>query len=228
MIRTATKKPRIRASILTAAAGLGLFALACDTPIPQSPADPERASRVEGVVGSEGVVRVEGAIGSGTAVGLEAAVGMEAEIRYVDEDGTYRVHKGKWAVDPEAGFGYVDEDGVFQAIELDPEAKARIGKTVERLERAKREIEMVRGRLDGRFQAGDITRDLWLSLEGVMERIGELTPRLEEFTTELAMEVRRLHAAVEAGEITHDEAERILRTHMEAHNARLRLRDKPH
>ena len=60
MIRTATKKPRIRASILTAAAGLGLFALACDTPIPQSPADPERASRVEGVVGSEGVVSVEG------------------------------------------------------------------------------------------------------------------------------------------------------------------------
>ena len=231
MIRTATKKPRIRASLLTAAAGLGLFALACDTPIPQSPTEPERASRLEGVVGSEGVVSVEGASGSGPAAGREAAVGMEAEIRYVDEDGTYRVHTGKWAVDPEAGFGYVDEDGIFQALALDPEAKARIRATVERLERAKREVEMVRERLDGHLQSGEITKEaiprgLWLSLEGVMERIGELTPKLEEFTTELAMEVRRLHTAVEAGEITREEAEQMLRTHMEAHNTRLRLRDK--
>lgn len=223
MIRTATKKPRIRASILTAAAGLGLFALACDTPIPQSPADPERASRVEGVVGSEGVVSVEVVVGP--------------EIGYVDEDGTYRVHVGKWAVDPEAGFGYVDEDGVFQAIELDPEAEARVRKTVERLERAKREVEIVRERLDGRSQSGDITekeipRDLWLRLGTVTEQLEELPDieweEWEEIMTELAMEVRRLHAAFEAGEITRDEAEQMLRTHMEAHNARLRLPDKPH
>ncbi|MDE2877809.1 M56 family metallopeptidase [Candidatus Palauibacter soopunensis] len=209
MIRTATRKPRIRASILTAAAGLGLFALACDTPIPQSPAEPERASRVEGVVSAEGVANWDG---------------MEVEVKY--EDGTSLVHSGKWAVDPEAGVGYVDEDGTFQALDLGPEAEARVRSTVERLER---EVEIVRERLDGRLQSGEITkeaipRDLWLSLEGVSERIGELTPRLEE----LAMEVRRLDAAAEAGEITYDEWEQMLRTYMEAHNARLRARDKPH
>ena len=214
MIRSATKKPRIRASILTAAAGLGLFALACDTPIPQSPAEPERASRLEGVVSAEGVTSWDG---------------MEVEVKY--EDGTSLIHSGKLVIDPEAGLGYVEEDGTFQALDLDPEAQARIRRTVERLEQAKREIEIVGGRLDGLLQSGDITRkevprDLWLSLEGVMERIGELTPRLEEFSTELAMEVRRLHAAVEAGEITHDEAERMLRTHMEARSVRMRLPEK--
>lgn len=229
MIKTATRKPRIRASILTAAAGLGLFALACDTPVPQSPADPERASRVEGVVSAEG------AIGSEPAVGLEAAVGMEAEIRYVDEDGTYRVHTGKWAVDPEAGFGYVDEDGVFQAIELDPEAKARVRVTVERL---KREVEITREKLGERLQSGEfftnaeVPRDLWLRMGAVAERLEEL-PNLwweesEKMMTELAMEVRRLHTAVEAGEITDEEAEQMLRTHWEARRVRLRLPDKPH
>ena len=236
MIRTATRKPRIRASILTAAAGLGLFALACDTPIPQSPTDPERASRVEGVVGSEGVVSVEGVIGSEAAAGLEAAVGLQAEIGYVDEDGTYRVHAGKWAVDPEAGFGYVDEDGIFQAVDLDPEAKARIRTTVERLEHAKREIEITRERLDQRLQSGEITekeipRDLWLRLGNVTEQLEELPDieweEWEEIMTELAMEVRRLHAAFEAGEITRDEAEQMLRTHMEARSARLRWPDRP-
>ncbi|MDE2664262.1 MAG: hypothetical protein OXI39_14845 [Gemmatimonadota bacterium] len=134
-------------------------------------------------------------------------------------------------IDPEAGLGYVEEDGTFQALDLDPEAQARIRRTVERLEQAKREIEVVGGRLDGLLQSGDITRkevprDLRLSLEGVMERIGELTPGLEEFSTQLAMEFRRLHAAVEAGEITHDEAEQMLRTHMEARGVHMRLPEK--
>ena len=218
MIRTATKKPRIRASLLTAAAGLGLFALACDTPIPQSPVDPERASRVEGVVSAEGVINPDG---------------LEAEIRYVDEDGTYRVHTGKWAVDPEAGFGYVDKDGIFQALKLDPEAQARIRATAERLERLRREVEITREKLGERLQSGEFTneevpRDLWLRMGTVAERLGELVSRSDEMAAELAMEVRRLHAAIEAGEITYDEWEQMLRTHMEVHNIRLRLRDKPH
>ncbi|MCY3699084.1 MAG: M56 family metallopeptidase [Gemmatimonadetes bacterium] len=222
MIRTATKKPRIRASILTAAAGLGLFALACDTPIPQSPTEPERASRLEGVVGSEGVVSSE-------TVGPETGVRLEGEIGYVDADGTYRVHAGKWTVDPEAGFGYVDENGIFQALDLDPEAKARIRMTAERLGRAKREIEIVRGRLEGEIETKEIPRDLWLRLGTLTEHLENSVGRLqEEIMTELAMEVRRLHTAFEAGEITREEAEQMLRTHMEAHNTRLRLRDKPH
>lgn len=231
MIRTATKKPRIRASILTAAAGLGLFALACDTPVPQSPAEPERASRLDGVVGSEGVISLEDVAGSETAVGPEAAAGLEGEIGYVDEDGIYRVHSVKWAVDPEAGFGYVDEDGTFQALELDPEAKARIGMTAERLGRAKREIEIVRGRLEGEIETKEMPRDLWLRLGTVMENLenleGSLQGRWEEMMTELAMEVRRLHAAVEAGEITPDQAEEMLKTHMGARKARLRWPDGP-
>ncbi|MCY3599520.1 MAG: M56 family metallopeptidase [Gemmatimonadetes bacterium] len=229
MIKTATRKPRIRASILTAAAGLGLFALACDTPIPQSPVDPERASRVEGVVSAEGVISSETA-------GPEAGANLEGEIGYVDEGGTYLVHSGKWAVDPEAGVGFVNEDGVFRAIDLDPEVEARIRRT---LERAEHEMEITRAILDEHLQSGQITkkaipRDLWLNLESGMmdleraaERIGESLPRLEEMTTELAMEVHRLHAAVEAGDITHEEAERMLRTHMEARSVRLRWSDKP-
>lgn len=224
MIKTATRKPRIRASILTAAAGLGLFALACDTPVPQSPAEPERASRLDGVVSAEGVISSE-------TVGPETGVSLEGEIGYVDEDGTYRVHAGKWAVDPEAGFGYVDEDGVFQALDLDPEAKARIGMTAERLGRAKREIEIVRGRLEGEIETKEMPRDLWLRLGTVMENLenleGSLQGRWEEMMTELAMEVRRLHAAVEAGEITPDQAEEMLKTHMGARKARLRWPDGP-
>ncbi|MYA34254.1 MAG: M56 family metallopeptidase [Gemmatimonadales bacterium] len=225
MIKTSTKKPRVRASILTAAAGLGLFALACDTPIPQSPAEPERASRLEGVVSAEGVAGAETA-------GPEAGVHLEGGIGYVDEDGTYRVHAGKWAVDPEAGFGYVDEDGIFQALDLDPEAKARIRMTAERLGRAKREIEIVRGRIEGEIETTEIPRDLWLRLGTAMENLenleGSLQGRWEEMLTELAMEVRRLQAAFEAGEITRAEAEQTLKTHMGARKVRLRWPDRPH
>ena len=200
MIRTATRKPRIRASILTAAAGLGLFALACDTPIPQSPTDPERASLSQAVAVPEAVA------------GLKARVGATAEVRRVDED------------------------GIFQAVDLDPEAKARIRATVERLDHAKREIEITRERLDQRLQSGEITekeipRDLWLRLGNVTEQLEELPDieweEWEEIMTELAMEVRRLHAAFEAGEITRDEAEQMLRTHMGARSVRLRWPDRP-
>ena len=225
MIRTATRKPRIRASIMAAAAGLGLFALACDTPIPQSLDEPERASRLEGVVSVEGVASAE------TTVGSETGVRVEAEFGYVDEDGTYLVHSGEWAVDPEAGVGYVDEDGVFQALELDPKVEARMRAVVERLEV---EVEGTREKLAERLRAGEIThdevpRDLWLRLGTVTEHLEELSgPRLEEMTTELAMEVRRLHAAFEAGEITPEEAQQMLRTRMEAREVRLRLPDRPH
>ena len=222
MIKTATRKPRIRASILTAAAGLGLFALACDTPIPQSPGEPERASGSQAVT-----VPVAGA-------GPEVGIGVKVDVRSVEEDGPHPIHSGELAIDPEAGVGYVDDDGVFQALELDPDGEARIRRTLERLEHARREVEITRAKFEERPRSGEITkkdvpRDLWLNLESAMERIGELTPRLAELTTtELAMEVRRLHTAVEAGEITHEEAEEMLQTHMAAHNARLRLRDKPH
>jgi len=217
MIRTATRKPRIRASILTAAAGLGLFALACDTPIPQSPGEPERASRLEGVVSAEGVINSDG---------------MEVEIGYVDEDGTYVVHWGEWTVDPEAGVGYVDEDGVFQALDVDPEAGARIRATVERLERLRREIEITSEKLGERLRAGEFTNeeipgDLRLRLGTLTGHLEQLEGRFEEMSTELAVEARRLHAAVEAGDITYDEWEQMLRARMEAHKTRLRLRDKP-
>ncbi|WP_420636928.1 M56 family metallopeptidase [Candidatus Palauibacter sp.] len=148
MIKTATRKPRIRASIVAAAAGLGLFALACDTPIPQSPGEPERASRLEGVFRSEGAVSVEGVIGAEKAGGPDAGVGLKGEIGYVDEDGTYLVHSGKWTVDPEAGVGYVDEDGTFQALKLDPEVEARIRGVLEHLER---EVESTRKKLGERL-----------------------------------------------------------------------------
>lgn len=228
MIKTATRKPRIRASILTAATGVGLFALACDTPIPQSPGELERPARSQAIVVPEAVA------------GPEVGAGVKAEIRYVDEDGTHLVHTEKWAVDPEAGVGYVDDDGVFQALHLDPEAEARIRRTLE--ERAAM-VEMLKGQLQegkvrlealkGRLRAGEITekdvpRDLWMSLGTSMKSLTESLSGLEELTTELAMEVRRLHAAVEAGEITHEEAEQMLQTRMAAHRARLRLRDKPH
>ncbi len=205
MISTANRKPRIRASIMAAAAGLSLFALACDTPIPQGLDEPERASRLEGDVRSEGV-----------RLKLRAEHGVSVEgVISVDEEGTYLVHSGKWAVDPEAGVGYVDEDGTFQALKLDPKVEAEIRATLERLKR-------VRERL------GD-PRDLWLRPETVREHLKESSgPRLERMTTELAMEVRRLHAAFEAGEITPEEAQQMLRTHVEGREVRLRLPDRPH
>lgn len=220
MIKTATRKPRIRASILTAAAGVGLFALACDTPVPQSPGEPERASRSQAVVVPEVV--------DGPEVGL----GVKVDVRSVEGDGTHLIHSGELAVDPEAGFGYVDKDGTFQAFDLDPEGEARIRQTLERLEHAKREGAITREKFEERLRSGEITeedvpRDLWRSLEGAMEHIEELTPRLEELTAEMAMEARRLQTAAEAGEITYEEWEEMLKTHMAAHKARLRLRDKP-
>lgn len=221
MIKTATRKPRIRASILTAAAGLGLFALACDTPIPQSPGEPERPSRSQAVAVPE------------TVVGISTGVGVRVEVTSPEEDGGYLIHSGELAADPEAGFGYVDEDGTFQGFDLDPEGEARIRKTLERLEHAKREFEITRGKLEERLRTGEITkkdvpRDLLLKLESAMGRIEELTPGLEELTAEMAMEARRLQTQVEAGEITYEEWEEMLKTHMAAHKARLRLRDKPH
>ncbi len=227
MIKTATRKPRIRASILTAAAGVGLFALACDTPIPQSPDGLERPSPSQTVVGSEAAAGPEA--GVGVKVRPQVGVGEKAEI------------------------GYVDEDGVFQAVELqavalDPEGEARIRRTLEELSATRAQLdghlhEQLDGHLQeskvrleaikGRLRAGEVTnenisRDLWLSLESAMEHIEELTPALEELTAEMAMEARRLYTAVEAGEITHEEAEEMLQTHMAAHKARVRMRDKPH
>ena len=228
MIKTATRKPRIRASILTAAAGLGLFALACDTPIPQSPGEPERASRLEGIASAEGVV----------TLGAEA-VRLEGEIGYMDEDGTNLVHSGKWAIDPEAGVVYVDEDGVFQALKLDPDAQARIRRTLEEraatvealkghLQEGKVRLEALKGRLRaGEFTSENIPRDLWMNLNTSMESLTESLPRLEELTAEMAMEARRLQTEVEAGEITYEEWEEMLQSYMAAHKARLRLRDKP-
>ena len=184
MIKTATRKPRIRASILAAAAGLGLFALACDTPIPQSPGEPERPSRSRAVVVPE------------------AAAGPK--------------------------------------VAVDPEAEARIRRTLEEraatAEALKRDLQEGKVRLEalkGRLRAGEITekdvpRDLWMNLGTSMKSLTESLSGLEELTTELAMEVRRLHVAVEAGEITHEEAEQMLQTRMAAHRVRLRLRDKPH
>ncbi len=238
MISTATRKPRIRASILTAAAGLGLFALACDTPIPQGPGELERPARSQAAVVPEAVAGPQ--VGVGVKVGPEVGVGEKAEVGYVDEEGLHLVHAEKWAVDPEAGVGYVDDDGVFQALHLDPEAEARIRRTLE--ERAAM-VEMLKGQLQegkvrlealkGRMRAGaitekDVPRDLWMNLGTSMKSLTESLSGLEELTTELAMEVRRLHVAVEAGEITHEEAEQMLQTRMGAHRARLRLRDKPH
>lgn len=176
MIRTATKKPRIRASLLTAAAGLGLFALACDTPIPQSPADTERASRV----------------------GPETGAGLEA------------------------GADYVDNDGIFQT--LDPEAQARVRRTLE--EAAKTRGELLERMRSGEIAGEKIPENLRLRLDNMTERLGELVAGSDAVATELAMEVRRLHTAVAAGEITHEEAEEMLRTHMGARNVRLHLRDK--
>lgn len=221
MISTATRKPRIRASILTAAAGVGLFALACDTPVPQSPSELERPSRSQAVVVPDVVDAPE--------VGL----GVKVDVRSVEEDGTHLIHSGELAADPEAGFGYVDEDGTFQGFDLDPEGQARIRKTLERLELARSDFEITREKLEERLRSGEITkedvpRDLWLKLESAMEHIERLTPRLDELTAEMAMEARRLQTAAEAGEITYEEWEEMLKTHMAAHKARLRLRDKPH
>lgn len=228
MIKTATRKPRIRASILTAAAGVGLFALACDTPIPQSPGELERPSLSEGVINSEGVISSGTTGGPEPGEGLRAGVGYvdddgtfqwldrdpEAGVLYVDEEGLHLTHSPRSVIDLKAGVGYVDvdEDGVFQAVELDPEGEARIRRTLE--ERAAT-LEALKGRL----QEGKVRLEATESL-----------PRLEEMTTEMAMVSRRLQTAVEAGEITHEEAEQMLQTHMAAHNARLapaRLPDKP-
>ncbi|WP_419861742.1 M56 family metallopeptidase [Candidatus Palauibacter sp.] len=231
MIKTATRKPRIRASILTAAAGVGLFALACDTPVPQSPGEPERPSLSEGVINSEGV------ISSGTTGGPEPGEGLKAGVGYVgyvDEDGTFQ-----WLDrDPEAGGLYVDEDGTFR-LELDPEAGARIRRTLEeraatlealkgRLQESKVRLEALEGHLrPAKITNENTSRDLWINLESSMESLSELLPRLEEMTTEMAMVSRRLQTAVEAGEITHEEAEQMLQTHMAAHNARLRPARQP-
>lgn len=179
MIKTATRKPRIRASILTAAAGLGLFALACDTPIPQSPGELEHPSRSQAVVVPE------------------------------------------------------------QTVDLDAEAEARIRRTLEEraatvehlkghLQEGKVRLEALKGRpRAGEMTRKDVPRDLWMNLEASMESLTESLPELEELTAEMAMEARRLQTA-EAGEITYEEWEEMLQSYMAAHNARLRLRDKPH
>ena len=247
MIKTATRKPRIRASILTAAAGVGLFALACDTPIPQGPDELERPSPSQAVVVSEAAAGPE--VGVGVKVGPQVGVGEKAEIGYVDVDGTYRVHAGKWAIDPEGGFGYVGEDGILKAVELptvelravelDPEGEARIRRTMEEraatlgqldghLQESKVRLEAIKGRLRaGEIANENVHRDLWMNLETSMESLMESLPRLEEMTTEMAMEARRLHTAAEAGEITYEEWKEMLQSYLAAHNARLRLRDKP-
>lgn len=239
MIKTATRKPRIRASILTAAAGVGLFALACDTPVPQSPGELERPSLSQAAVVPETVAGPE--VGVGVKVGPEVGVGEKVEVWSLEEDGAHLVHSGELAVDPEAGVGYVDDNGVFQALELDPDAEARLRRTLE--ERAAATVEKLRGHLQegnvrlealkGRLRAAritkkDIPRDLWMNLETSLESLTESLPRLEELTAEMAMEARRLQTQVEAGEITYEEWEEMLKTHMAAHKARLRLRDKPH
>ena len=133
----------------------------------------------------------------------------------------------------------MDEDGTFR-LELDPEAGARIRRTLEeraatlealkgRLQESKVRLEALEGHLrPAKITNENTSRDLWINLESSMESLSELLPRLEEMTTEMAMVSRRLQTAVEAGEITHEEAEQMLKTHMAAHKARLRLGDKPH
>ena len=215
MISTATRKPRIRASILTAAAGLGLFALACDTPVPQGPAAPELPARSPAVAVPEAAIEPE------ASAGVEAPVGQR-EVGYVDLDGRN-----------ETVYVTVEEDGSFRVTgdvdAVDPEAAARIRRTHDEL---RVRLEELNQTLDVRLRAGEFTeeavpRDLWLRLGAVSERLGETVAKSEEMATELAMKVRGLHMAVEAGEITYEEWEQMLRRHMEATKARLRLRDRP-
>ncbi len=161
MIRTSTRKPRIRASILTGAAGLGLFALACDTPLPQSPSELEPATRSRAVVVAEALADAE--------VGVVRKAGGV----YVAEDGTYLVRPAEWQADPKAGVLYVDEDGIFQALD-DPAAKARILRT---LEQHAVELEKLVDKLEERPRSSEITeekilQDLRLRLEAVRERLG--------------------------------------------------------
>ena len=231
MIKTATRKPRIRASLLTAAAGLGLFALACDTPVPQGPAELQHPTRSQAVIVPEAVIEpevgagVEAPVGYGE-VGLVDVVGSYQKVYVtVEEDGSFRVtgDVDLTGAREDAGL-YVDEDGILRAV--DAEVAARIRRTLE-------QAVITREKLEERLRAVDITKervpeDLWLRLGNVGQRLGELLSGSEEMVTELTMEVRRLHAAVEAGEITHDEAKRMLQTHMGARDARLRWPDKPH
>ncbi|WP_420633043.1 M56 family metallopeptidase [Candidatus Palauibacter sp.] len=192
MIRTATRKPRIRASILAGAVGLGLFALACDTPIPQSLDEPERLSRSE----------------AGVVVGPEARVGLEAEVGYVDGDGRYQV------IDS-AGEGlYFDEDGVLQVV--DPEVEVRIRRTLDRLRTT---LESERARLratDARTgEKVPVPEDLWIALGSGAESVSSRR-EIAEVANELAMEVRRLATKVQAGEMTRDEAGRTLRARLDS------------
>ena len=168
MIRTATRKPRIRASILTAAAGLGLFALACDTPIPQSPGEPERASRLDGVVSAEGVSS------SGTTVGPEVRVRAredgvsraveldpetEARIRRTLEQSTTtlrtlreRMRSGEVAGDA----GEMIPKDLW--LQLD-NVTERLGELVAGSDVVATELAMEVRRLHAAFEAGEITRD---------------------------------------------------------------------
>ncbi|WP_420441949.1 M56 family metallopeptidase [Candidatus Palauibacter sp.] len=198
MISTATRKPRIRVSILTAAAALGLFALACDTPIPQSPGELEPRTRSQAVVVPE------------AEVGPDVGVGLEAEFGYVDEDGTFQGLK----LDPKV------EAQVRATLERAKRVRETLG---ERLQAG----EIKKGMIPGdETVLRDLWLRLGTVTDHLEELSGpELK---EKTTTELAMEVRRLHAAFEAGEVTPEEAQRMFRTHMEARRVRLRLPDRPH
>ena len=168
MIRSATKKPRIRASLLTAAAGLALFALACDTPIPQGPAEPERASRLEGVVSAEGVSS------SGTTVGPEVRVGAredgvsraveldpetEARIRRTLEESattlrTLRVRMRSGEIAGDAG----EQIPKVLRLRLD-NVTERLGELVAGSDVVATGLAMEVRRLQTAFEAGEITRE---------------------------------------------------------------------
>ena len=159
MISTATRKPRIRASIMAAAAGLGLFALACDTPIPQSPGEPERASRLEGVVGSEGVVGVDEdgafqALKLDPKVEVEIGVTIERMERVRDMARETRGQLGKRLQAGEVGKGTIPRD-LWLRLGTTTEALDELSGP--RLEKLTTELAMEVRRLHAAFEAGELT-----------------------------------------------------------------------
>ena len=158
MISTATRKPRIRASIMAAAAGLGLFALACDTPVPQGLGEPERPSLSEGVVSSGTTVgRKVGVVGSveeGRVVRRRAEV--EAQLRRTLEqtDVTVEIFESRLRA------GEITNENIPRSLWLRLEnVKEHLEKLGPRLEEMTTELSMEVRRLHTAVDAGEITHE---------------------------------------------------------------------
>ncbi len=174
MIRTATRKPRIRASIMAAAAGLGLVALACDTPVPQSPGEPERASRLEGSTSEDGTLQA-----------LDAPE-AEAHIRRLGERRKREVEsvRERLKLEQRLRTGEIAKEKIPEDLWL------RLGTAAERLDKLSGKLESGAGLETTSTELAMEVRRLWTAIEAGEITRDEATQRLRTLEEARALRLR--------------------------------------